>query len=830
MGYVNPDNGGWTELRVHGVSGTAPESMLQHPHVRLVAGDAESGFHRRVWQSPMIAEDTKEQRLEGYSWGGLTSGDNKRALWLLLLPFMLLNVAFYMAPWRRPGSSDRRGRKAERFSATVQRLLALSFTMTFALAAASVAMDLVGWQCGAGLAAERPEACAGGNGWLGWLSWDWLDSPGRQLAATALIPLAVVLLLWWLARSTWQGLEKVDIPQIDGAEDVTTPLEDRAMWNGRATVRRLRALHVAAALAVPGVLATAPLLPDPSRGVAALLDGGAWDAPVDAIRTGSLLLLLVSLVTTAVWVCWPGIASRQRPASGSKGRLQQSAQADAERSDQYRFWPVIVLLLTGTGVVAAWWPTSDQMERPAGGLPWLEGWVLGLFSLQAVLLLLLVGACLALKRTADREGRGVITPARLAASAPSVIDGDELMPTPAWRGFGMPAIAFLGWLLAGGLSAGVVLQTADALGSPVVQLRDAPDDALIVPLSYYWAAVTALAAGVVALFLALWAWWNLRRRSGDAAERVTRAFPGVNVSDRQGAARRIEIARQWATAQNLTGLSQRLVGIFLLVTVGLVVAATTGYFTIGGRLITDAGFLVTAATLAMTGFVLALLWTGRQAYNKPAFRRTVGIVWDLGTFWPRAVHPLAPPCYAERAIPDLMTRLSLYTELSGGRALLSCHSQGTVLGAAVLLQAQTEISARTWFLTYGAPLTRLYQRFFPAYFSWTALDRLGGFLTSPPPLEDRNHRARWRWRNLYRLTDPIGGAIFKDVDAVFEPRPDHQADGDREDVDRLLVDPVFSRSPGDPCHPKALGHSDYTSDPAFAWTTARMRDGKLPAC
>jgi hypothetical protein len=49
-------------------------------------------------------------------------------------------------------------------------------------------------------------------------------------------------------------------------------------------------------------------------------------------------------------------------------------------------------------------------------------------------------------------------------------------------------------------------------------------------------------------------------------------------------------------------------------------------------------------------------------------------------------------------------------------------------------------------------------------------------------------------------------------------------------VDRLLVDPAFLRNPGDPCHPNALGHSDYTSDPAFEWTTARMRDGTLPAC
>ena len=811
MSYVNDGVEGWTELRVHGVSGTPPEAMLRHPHVQLIAGNSQAGFYRRVWAAKSISADTQGRRLEAYSWGGLTSGDNRRALWLLLLPFMLLNVAFYMAPSRRPPDSGR-GKRTEWFSASVQRLFALSFTVMFALTVVSVSMDLVGWQCGEGPASGRPQRCAGGAGWLSWLGWSWLDSPGRQLAATALVPLAAFFVLWRIARNTWQNLERTDVPPGAPKPKVLTPLEDRAMWNGRQAVRRLRALHVAAGLAVPGVFLAAALLPDPSRGLAAIGNGDAWDSPAAVIRALALIALLGLLLGVAVTTAWPDIASRKRP--NAEASLRDREQE--ERRSPFRFLPWVALVLTVVAGAAAWpFPTEERVST--GGLPWLIGSVLGLFAVQFVLLLLLVIACSLLRRFAPpRPKPGPRQP----------------VSEPAWRGFGMPGVAVLGWLLAGGLSAGVVLRAADTLGRPVVDGRTEGDDALVVPTAYHWVAVLGLVAGLAVVVLAGRAYSRLRKPSGDDLRLVDAAYPGVGRTEDGYAQRREEIARQWRRAQDLAGQARRGSGYFLLVMVAFVAVAITLYLTVGPRLLTDAPLLVTIAGLALTAFVLALLWVGRQAYRNQAFRRTVGIAWDIGTFWPRAVHPLAPPCYAERAIPDLMGRLKLFADHQDGRrVLLSCHSQGAVLGAVTLMQVEQATSTNTCYLTYGSPLTRLYQRFFPAYFSPQALDRLGGFLVAAPaPAPDaQNPRANWRWRNLYRRSDPIGGAIFVEYDAVLERKQDHQAEGDNADVDRQLIDPPFTREAGNPCYPPTCGHSNYFSDPAFDWTVNALHDRLLPA-
>jgi hypothetical protein len=191
------------------------------------------------------------------------------------------------------------------------------------------------------------------------------------------------------------------------------------------------------------------------------------------------------------------------------------------------------------------------------------------------------------------------------------------------------------------------------------------------------------------------------------------------------------------------------------------------------------------------GFILFVTW-GRRAYKDPSARRTIGILWDVGTFWPRAAHPFAPPCYAERAVPDLTWRMATWTSAAEGRRLvLSGHSQGSVLAAAAAWQLKPSVRKRVALLTYGSPLERLYGRWFPAHFGPDALSGL--------------HREVDCWRNLHRATDPIGGPMRLPGDCG--PQVDREA----------LKDPLaYGRTKDHPLPAPILGHSDYQADPAFA--------------
>jgi hypothetical protein len=116
---------GVVELRVHGVGGATPEGLLgvaTGDDTVLVAGEATRYpyFSARRVSPPYV---------EGYLWGALTARPLLQPLWILLLPFSLLNVAGWMHPRRRQ-EGDRPAVRRGAFIASRVMLVLLGLSLT----------------------------------------------------------------------------------------------------------------------------------------------------------------------------------------------------------------------------------------------------------------------------------------------------------------------------------------------------------------------------------------------------------------------------------------------------------------------------------------------------------------------------------------------------------------------------------------------------------------------------------------------------------------------------------------------------------------------------
>lgn len=769
------------ELRVHGVSGTPPTELLDRDLVERVAGDAIAGFYRprvpsqRSDSWPVGAADpaVAGPPLEGYVWGGLTSGAPSRALWLLLLPFTLINVA----PRMRPGERLRGGGLVRGWLVWfLCRVLALVVTGVFIAAFAGIGDDLVGRQCDNHLCANASP------GWL--MRPIFRLSASHQLAVGSALPLLGLFVLWWLSSRSISKYEQAGGDVVAGsswadpADAVDVGLRSRWMWQNEAPVRRLRRLHLQVGLAL-----------------ALWFLAGPMSAPWRWLSVAALVLVSVYAV---VALCVPSFTGHRFVAGWRVAGLG--------------LWALLLPAVVATYVELI----ADPAALPSGhgALPRYASSLLWLLFGELVLVLVLLAVV-------GWSGRVVRQRARLG----------EPGPRGALCGTTSAVLALAAVFLASVFTAGIYLFGATELrtGSVKPRFHEIAEaaKAFAVPdaiRAASWAFATCV--GLLLLFLLLmlawaaprWLWIRTSTRPLVPGSFAT-DYPGADSPSRT----RTVLRAMWLG---------RLVDLAGAPLAGLLCAAAVLSYTVAGVLFAahasgsdiadwflDSRRIQGIGAYLVVLLLLAMVVLGAVAFRVAPLRRSVGILWDLASFWPRLCHPLGAPCYAERTVPDLLTRVRWYTS-SGVGVVLAGHSQGSVISSAVVLQLRSVSRASlqsVGLLTFGCVVRRLYSRYFPAYFGPVALREVRCAL--------RTSARDQRWRNLWRHTDYLGGTVCSGpppaVAAPWQPGTDPVGPGGLV-LDLHLLDPPYDKPPGDTVYPPPLRHSSYWKVPAFQHAVVRV--------
>ncbi|MFC6017916.1 hypothetical protein ACFP2T_17075 [Plantactinospora solaniradicis] len=756
-GLVPPvaDLTGVTELRLHGVGGTTPENLLSDAAPQHVSGDRIAGFYRTA--------DVRGRHVEAYSWGGLTSRSGARVLWLLLFPFALANVAGWMCSPRTHDSPA-----LFRLHRAAMRWAALGLTLNLLLVVAITGMELLGYQCGG-----QPR-CAD-DGWPVRLLHDPLlaGHPGRRLLAGTLAPLAVVILLAILSLRSIHRYEATR-PRPPGAGAAADParrsgsaarsgvgLADPTFWDGQRSALDLGHLHIAAGLAFVALVLTH------TTGTA----GRAAGAPIGAAALGRATLGLGILVLLAALVA---VAAPHRPAAV----------------------PPVLLGLGGAAVCCAGWYAAVQpaYAQPFGYLPGMR--TVASLTLGGVFLTLLLVLAAAVPGGWQRGTFVVFGP--FVALALSVFGLNAVLLSMMTRVAAVTAEVSTRAHLPAGPTGRIELYVHPIIGKLVHYLTLLPLALILLFVGYelfhYWRAGTNRAEQA-----RIRAWYREHvprpdaephwQRSTLADERIERQRLAWLWLTMRGEGWEARIARARRLARVPRDLDKLLTAMAVIGTILLAVIGVR--YWVFDKLPWGTQWTLTLGSYLAAGIPVVIILVLRKGWRDLHSRRRIGVLWDVLTFWPRAYHPLAPPSYAERAVPELQQRLWRVHD-SGGRVVLAAHSQGTVLAAAALLQAENRPDDDVVALvTFGSPLTTLYGWAFPAYFGERVLRRL---------TTGDDGAGLLGWRNFHYRTDYIGGQVFPA--------------GDPSGVDEELPDPVTNwYIHGQPA-PAAARHSGYWIDPS----------------
>ena len=893
------------ELRVHGINNTSPPNMLDLPEdgIRQVDGDQLGSFWRptpeaRATLTPGdrgYVPDHIER--EAYSWGGLARSSFSagtgtlgkivapiaRVLWTMLLPFGLVNVAY----WSRRLHHERVTPDAEPVMLTPKdaggawaiRLAGLALTLLTTATAAVVFLDYLGVQC-FGSAGAR---CANIPDWASGL---YERDLGERLVILGLGPIGLMLALYALSSATRTKFESATrgqaftsdkdprMAESDQAQPRWPLLSTPGFWNHARATAQAANIHLAAAVAFVVLLI--------SWHYQAVLNNAAdWGITSGqdrrwiwlAYAVAAFVLLLAALV----------LLMRMAPLAADIGPVNvEAAMAPGRASGRSAF----VLLILGLLLLAAMGLTSWTSAPTPGNT--VESvlrprQMVGLSAAPDILIAILIGLAaigVTLRATSRRVSRALTVGGRtvprsvrvvantlpgialgilivttdnsvhiaqtplaalwvaVAVAAAHVVwslnhEPDPARATAIWSGAGPGVVLTIALLFCQTIASAFVVIVGDVLNGPhsaatlagvdesasPARLTRCPAECveptlvLGAPRPYVWHGVaTAFTIGLVlVLFAIVWA----VNRKGSRLQQLAEAgslTPIPGLSPRRGAPmvampiggaveRAVLKARESARYAHRAEKMLAALAIF-----GGVSSAIAFQLSVSIEQVGQWDWV--AAMLSAGTWVLALVGAGIVAMaagggTAGSAARPLGLLWDLMCFLPRAAHPLGPPCYGERVVPELLGRYRFWlteegtidasnpTELlsSPRRIVVSAHSLGAVLSVSSLL-AITNPTARDRIslLTYGVQLRAYFSRFFPELLGAEVLGtrpvlaaglftpdpwakdkaKNSSSATAPPAVRPRSARSvlggydpkTRRWISLWRQTDYLGFPVI----------------------------------------------------------------------
>ncbi len=613
---------GYSELRVHGVSGTAPRDMLYTDPVGRGPAPGSPRSFTTLYEKPVRDADVS---VGAFHWGGLTAGSWRTAFWILLAPFVFANISGWMA--------DRQNR----IGRAGVRVAGLVFTALFVSQIAVVSIDLP----------------------YHWLSVR-LDGMWLRVAMFGLFLLSGFLFFLLVQKASAQShfppglssdrqLELIldpnpstMLPDDDDSEaqwedPAGATLADPVVWRPHAILHRLRRLHFAAGILVIAMTAAR----------------GSGRVPLEWVLVG-LFALLIALTVATTYV--------------PKAKWVRYATAWA---------PGIAIGTAGWSLIVLWFSTLPASNHWTGVHETTFHIALVMFGAAAFILFAGLASLGAFAIGAQLGGAFGLAIAYVAEQTIGV--NEVALQGASWTAVAMLFLTVLLVCAAAALAQPwngsdlIPGKGPDGLGRSrrlMTELRRVTVDARLV---FRLAAIFAVGVGVGATLLGCVGHpscspFNLAAEPTQAVQWMVIGFAILAV------------LLIWWTAHRIFGV----IALLVPVAVGLLLLAMRlgfseiAIFKVELDLSTMVGIAVALAVLLPASFIVTSLIGGFRDAER---RRKVGILWDVASFFSRWYHPLAPPSYGPHVVQKLTDELT-----ERPRDLLSAHSQGAMIALVTLGQ------------------------------------------------------------------------------------------------------------------------------------------------